>query len=47
MLLLMTFTSISISLKTSKIFENKSQAFERSDCLITVHNDLYYDELKI
>ena len=46
-LLLMTFISISISLKTSKIFENKSQAFERSDCLITGHNDLYYDELKI
>ena len=31
MLLLMTFISISISLKTSKIFENKSQVFERSD----------------
>ena len=46
-LLPMTFISISISLKTSKFFENKSQAFERSDCLITVHNDLYYNELKI
>ena len=46
-LLLMTFISISMSLKTSRIFENKSQAFERSDCLITVHNDLYYNELKI
>ena len=46
-LLLMTFISISISLKTSKNFENKSQAFERSDCLITVHNDLYYNELEI
>ena len=30
-LLLMTFISISISLKTSNIFENKSQVFERSD----------------
>ena len=44
-LLLMTF--ISISLKTSNILENKSQVFERSDCTITVHNDLYYNELKI
>ena len=46
-LLLMTFISIYISLKTSNIFEHKSQAFERSDCLITVHRDLYYNELKI
>ena len=46
-LLLMTFISISISLKTSNILENKSQVFERSDCRITVHNDLYYNELKI
>ena len=45
--LLMVFISISISLKTSNIFENKSQVFERSDCTITVHNDLYYNELKI
>ena len=45
--LLMTFISISISLKTSNIFENKSQVFERSDCTITVHNDLYYNELRI
>ena len=45
--LLMTFISISISLKTSNIFENKSQVFERSDCTITVHNDLCYNELKI
>ena len=45
--LLMTFISISISLKTSNIFENKSQVFERSDWTITVHNDLYYNELKI
>ena len=44
-LLLMMF--ISISLKTSNILENKSQVFERSDCTITVHNDLYYNELKI
>ena len=46
-LLLMTFISISISLKTSNILENKSQVFGRSDCTITVHNDLYYNELKI
>ena len=45
-LLLMTFISLSISLKTSDILENKSQMFERSDCTITVHNDLYYNELK-
>ena len=43
----MTFICISSSLKTSNILENKSQVFERSDCAITVHNDLYYDELKI
>ena len=42
-LLLMTFISISISLKTSNNLENKSQVFERSDCTITVHNDLYYE----
>ena len=46
-LLLMTFISLSISLKTSNILENKSQVFERSDCTITIHNDLYYNELKI
>ena len=46
-LLLMTFISISISLKTSNILENKSQVFEKSDCTITVHNDLYYNELKM
>ena len=46
-LLLMTFISISISLKTSNILENKSQVFERSDCTITVHNNLYYNKLKI
>ena len=34
-LLLMTFIDISVSLKTSNIFENKSQVFERSDCTIT------------
>ena len=45
--LLMTFIFISISLKTSNIFENKSQVFERSDWTITVHIDLYYNELKI
>ena len=46
-LVLMTFIYITISLKTSNILENKSQVFERSDCTITVHNDLYYNELKI
>ena len=46
-LLLMTFISISISLKTSNILENKSQVFERNDFTITVHNDLYYNEHKI
>ena len=46
-LLLMTFSSISISLKTSNILENKSQMFEISDCTITVYNDLYYNELII
>ena len=42
----MTFVSISISLKMLNILENKSQVFERSDCKITVHNDLYLNELK-
>ena len=46
-LLLMTFISISIFLKTSNILDNKSQMFEESDCTITVHSDLYYNELKI
>ena len=46
-LLLKTFISISISLKTSNIVKSKSQVFERSDCTITVHNYLYYSELKI
>ena len=46
-LLLMTFISISILLNTSNILENKSQVLERSDCTITVHDDLYYNELKI
>ena len=41
------FISISISLKTSNILENKSQVFERSNCTITVLNDLYYNELVI
>ena len=39
-LLLMTFISLSISLKTSNILENKSQVFERSDYTITLHNEL-------
>ena len=46
-LLLMTFVSLSISLKTSNILENKSQLFERSDCTITIHNGLHYNEIKI
>ena len=46
-LLLMTFISISISLKTSNILKNKSPVFERSDCAITLYNDLYYNELKM
>ena len=46
-LLLMTFISISISLKTLNILKNKSQVFERNDCTITVRNDLYYNELKV
>ena len=46
-LLLMTFISISISLESSNILEDKSQVFERSDCTITVYNDLYCNELKI
>ena len=44
---LTTFVSISISLKTLNILENKSHVFERSDCTITVHGDLYYNEIKI
>ena len=37
----MTFIYIYISLlKTSNNLENKSQVFERSDCTITVHNNL-------
>ena len=38
--LLLMFISIPIS------FENKSQVFERSDCTITVHNDLCYNDKK-
>ena len=45
--ILLLFISISISLKTSNILENKPQVSERSDCTITVHNDLYYNELNI
>ena len=41
------FMYISISIKTPNILENESQVFEKSDCTITVHNDLYYNELKI
>ena len=43
----MTFISLSISFKTSNILENKSQVFERSDCTISVHSDLYYNKLAI
>ena len=46
-LLLMTFISLSISLKNSNILENKSPFFETSGCTITVHNDLYYKEPNI
>ena len=46
-LLLLMFISIAISFKTSNILENKLQVFERSDCTITVHYDIYYNELKI
>ena len=46
-LLLMMFISICISLKTSDILKNKPQVFERSDCTVTVHNDLYYNKLVI
>ena len=46
-LLLMTLTAISISLKTSKYLENKSHVFERSDFTITVHIYIYYNKLKI
>ena len=42
----MTFASISILLKTSNILEHKSQVFKRSDCTITVHNDLCYNDKK-
>ena len=42
-LLLMAFISIFISLKTSNFLENESHVFERSDCTITVHDDLYYN----
>ena len=44
---ILLFISISISLKTSDILENKSRVFERSDSTVTVHNDLYYNELVI
>ena len=43
-ILSMKFISISSSLKTSNILENKSQVFGRSDCTITVHNNLFYNE---
>ena len=43
----MTFISVSVSLKTSNFLENKSHVLDRSDYTITVHDDLYYNELKI
>ena len=43
----MTFIFISISLKGSNFLKNTSHVFERSDCTITGHDDLYYNELKI
>ena len=43
-ILFLMFISISISLKTSNILENKLLVLERSDCTIIVHNDLYYNE---
>ena len=46
-LLTTRITFISISLKTSNIPENKAQVFERSDCAIPVHNDIYYNKLLI
>ena len=46
-ILLLMFNSLSISLKTLNILENKSQASDRSDYTITVHNYLYYNELEI
>ena len=39
--------SISISLKTSNILENKSHVLVRSDCIITVHDDLCCNKLVI
>ena len=36
-----------ISISISNILENKAQVFERSDFTNTVHNDLYYNEIKI
>ena len=45
-LFIMTFIPFSISLRTSNILENKSQVFERNDCTITAHNDLYYNKLR-
>ena len=46
-LLLMMLISLSILIETSNILENKLHVFERSDSTITVHSDLYYNELKI
>ena len=46
-ILLLMFISISISLKTPNILENKPQVSERSDYTITIYNNLYYNEPKI
>ena len=42
-----TLLLLSILLNILNILENKSQVFESRDCTITIHNDLYYNELKI
>ena len=34
---------MNIIIKNSNILENKLQVFERNECTITVHNDLYYE----
>ena len=43
----MTFISISLKSFLRDIPENKPKVFEISDCTTTVHNNLYYNELKI
>ena len=43
---LVNITLVVINISVLCFFENKSQVFE-SDYTITVHNDIYYNELKI